>query len=448
MKSRREFLQGTLAGAGVLGFPTIVPASALGLQGTTAPSGRVNMGAIGVGRMGTGDLRNFLQYDDVRVIAICDVQEPARQSTKALIDAKYGDKNCQLHTDFRELLARKDIDAVLIATGERWHSIIDIEAARQGKHMYSEKPLAVCVEQAKAARAEVTRAGVKYQFGGQQRSSYNFRFACELVRNGRIGQLKTIAIGSSGGDEGNILPPEVPKDPPAGMDWDMWLGQAPWAPYSELRTSVYWLRINDYGLGNMCGGWGVHDLDMAQWFNDCDHTTPISTEGTGTLYKDIRDTICSYDVEHTYANGVKIHFMNGSAAKKRYPVQFAQANMNGIGIIGTEGWIWVSRRGMYSQPESLMRTVFGPNDKRVYSSDDHRRNLIDAIQTGGPTISPIPIAANAEFIAQMGEIAIRLKRKLYWDPIKEEFKNDAEANRRLSRPMRSPWRMDVPSVKA
>lgn len=444
MATRRDFLKGTLAGTGVLGFPAIIPATA---WGANPPSERITMGAIGIGRMGGGDLRSFLQFEDVRVIAVCDVQETARQRAKNLVDAKYGDKACATHTDFRELLARKDIDAVLIATGERWHPLIDMEAARQGKHMYSEKPMAVCVEQAKAARAAVKRAGVRYQFGAQQRSSYYFRFACELVRNGRIGQLQRIVIGSSGGDEGNIMPPEVPKPAPPGMDWDMWLGQAPWAPYSELRTSVTWLRIGDYGLGNLCGGWGIHDIDIAQWVNNSDNTTPITTEGTGTLYKDIRDTICSYNIEHTYANGVKIQFMDLRTARQRVP-QFQNAPMNSIALIGTEGWIWVSRRGMHTQPESLMRTVFGPNDIRVIKSDDHRRNLIDAIKTGGPTISPVDIGANAEMICQMGEIAVRLQRKLHWDPVKEEFKDDEQANRRLSRPMRSPWRMHVPGEKA
>src|SRR5664280_281906 len=210
---RRTFLKGTLAGAAcVLGFPTIVPASALGADGATAPSDRITLGCIGVGRQGTGDMRGFLQHDDVRVVAICDVQETARKAAKGLVDARNGDKSCATYNDFRELLARKDIDALLMAPGERWTPYIGIAAARQGKHMYYEKPCALTVENAKAIRAAVKQSGVVFQFGTQQRSSQYFRFATELVRNGEIGQLKTVAVASSGG--GNRLQPEVPKDPP------------------------------------------------------------------------------------------------------------------------------------------------------------------------------------------------------------------------------------------
>jgi predicted dehydrogenase len=443
---RRAFLKGALAGAAcTLGFPTIIPSSALGADGAKPPSDRITLGCIGVGRQGGGDMRGFLQHDDVRVVAICDVQESARQRAKALVDQRNGDHNCVNYNDFRELLERKDIDALLMATGERWTPYIGIAAARAGKHMYYEKPLALTVEQAKAVRAAVKQSGVVFQFGTQQRSSQYFRFACELVRNGKIGQLKTIAIGSSGG--GPRLEAEVPKDPPPGFDWDMWLGPAPWVPYSDLRTSVYWLRIADYGLGNLAGGWGIHDLDIAQWVNNSDDTTPVTVEGTGTLYDDIRDTIATYDIESTYANGVKIKFMDGATARRQFN-QFGPGNSDVL--IGTEGWIWVSRTGMRTYPESLMRTVIGPNDQRVIYSPDHRTNFLDSIRTGRKNVSTVDVAAHDEMIAQMGDIAVRLKRKLHWDPVKEEFIGDDQANRRLSRPARGPWRLEVPdeSTKA
>ncbi|HMD71478.1 MAG TPA: Gfo/Idh/MocA family oxidoreductase [Bryobacteraceae bacterium] len=460
---RRNFLKGTLAGAAcVLGFPTIIPASALGAEGTTAPSDRITLGCIGVGRQGTGDMRGFLQHDDVRVVAICDVQETARKAAKALVDARNGDKSCATYNDFRELLGRKDIDALLMATGERWTPYIGIEAARLGKHMYYEKPCALTVENAKAIRAAVKQSGVVFQFGAQQRSSQYFRFACELVRNGKIGQLKTIAIASSGG--GGRLQPEAPKDPPPGFDWDMWLGPAPWMPYSDLRTSVYWLRISDYGLGNLAGGWGIHDLDIAQWVNNSDDTTPISVEGTGTLYDDIRDTVATYDIEHTYANGVKIKFMDGGTARRQF-TQFGPGNSDVL--IGTEGWIWVSRDGIKTQPESLIREIIGPNDKHVIGGSDftqeailtgssatlhaaaggdHRTNFLDSIRTGRPNVSPVDVAAHDEMIAQMADIAVRLKRKLHWDPVKEEFIDDEQANRRLAKTARGPWRTEVPDA--
>jgi hypothetical protein len=328
-----------------------------------------------------------------------------------------------------------------MAPGERWTPIMGIAAARHGKHIYYEKPCALTGEGAKAVRDVVKKSGIVFQFGAQQRSSFYFRNACEMVRNGRIGQLKTIAIGSSGG--GGRQQQEVPEPVPAGFDWDMWLGPAPYVPYSKLRTSVIWLRIADYGLGNLAGGWGIHDIDIAQWVNNADNTLPVTTEGTGTLYDDIRDTIANYDIEHTYANGVKINFMDGAQAHRKYP-QFGPGNSDLL--IGTEGWIWVSRQGMKTYPESLMKTTIGPNEIHVIRSSDHRGNFINAIRTGEPNVSPVDIAWRAEMICQAGDIAVRLKRKLNWDIEKAVFIDDEQANKRLSKPMRSPWRFEAPDA--
>jgi predicted dehydrogenase len=215
--------------------------------------------------MGGGNLRGFLRYPDVRVAAVCDVQQVRREEAKSVVDRAYGDPACAAYNDFRELLDRPDIDALMIATGERWHPIITAEAARRGKHIYCEKPLSLTVANAKAVRAEVQRSGVAFQFGTQQRSSTYFRTACELVRNGRIGRLEKIVIGCSGPNGRREI--EQPAPVPRGVDWDMWLGPSPVAPYSELRASVIWLAIYDYGLGSIGGSWGVHDLDIAQWVN-------------------------------------------------------------------------------------------------------------------------------------------------------------------------------------
>lgn len=420
----------------------------------TAPSDRITMGAIGVGSQGTGDMRGFLQNEDVRMVAVCDVRESARQRAKKLIDARYGDTACAVYGDFRELLARRDIDAVLIAPGERWHSLVGIEAARQGKHMYCEKPLGCTVQEAKAVRAAVRRHGVVFQFGSQQRSSFYFRHACELARNGRIGQIQSIAIGSAGGGRDALplglgfteMPAERPAPVPPGVDWDTWLGPSPWAPYSDLRITRTWMSIHDYGLGGIGGEYGVHDIDFAQWVNDSDHTTPVSVEGNGEFYQDIRDTATIYDIEYKYANGVRVNLMDLVTARKRVPQFHFGESVPGVSvgavIFGTEGWIWVSRAGMRTHPESVLSTVVGPNQVRVIRSRDHRRNFLEAIRTGGQTISPIEAAAHDEMICQMGDIAVRLpNRKLRWDPVKEVFLDDEQANRKLSRPMRSPWRL-------
>ena len=431
---RRELLTGA---AGVMGFPTIISRPALGAND------RITIGCIGVGRMGSGNLRSFLRQPDVRVAAICDVQQSRREQQKALVDKQYGDSSAKTYNDFRELLDRKDIDAVMIATGERWHPIIAAEAARRGKHIYCEKPLGLTVADAKAVRSAVRQSGVVFQFGTQQRSTAYFRNACELVRNGKIGQLQKIVIGCSG--PSGRRETEQPAPVPEGFDWNLWLGPSPWAPYSDVRASVTWLAIYDYGLGSIGGSWGVHDIDIAQWVNNSDHTAPVSVEGTGTLYDDVRDTIATWEMEYVYANGVKIHFLNRAAAIERYAKHWT-GNGNSVVLIGSEGWIWVSREGIKSHPDAVIGSVIGPNDERVIFSNDHKRNFLDAIRNGRPTISSIDAAARDEMICQMGDIAVRLERKLNWDPVKEEFIGDAQANRRLSRPMRSPWRIDAPTL--
>jgi predicted dehydrogenase len=438
MPSRRDFVKTAVTGA-AFGFPTIVRASALGADGSTPPSDRITVGCIGVGRMGGGHVRSLAGRQEARVVAICDVQETARRRAKAIVDRQYGDTACATYNDYRELLERKDIDALMLAPGERWTPIIGAEAARMGKHMYYEKPLALTVEDAKAVREAVQRYGVVFQFGTQQRSSAYFRTACELVRNGRIGQLQKVVIGCSG--PGAPSGAEKPAQPPPGFDWEMWLGPAPWVPYSDLRVSVLWLAIYDFGLGCIGGVWGVHDIDIAQWVNNSDGTTPVTVEGTGSIYEDdIRDTIATWDIEYAYANGVKIHLMNRAAAMHRYLEHWGgTGSLNGVVILGSEGSIWVSREGIATKPDTLLRAVVGPGEQRVIHSNDHERQFLEAIRTGCPTIAPIEAAAHDEMICQMGDISVRLKRKLQWDPVKEEFVHDAQANRMLSRPHRSPW---------
>lgn len=453
--NRRGFVKGMLGAPAILGFPAIVPRKVLG-KGVTAPSDRITMASIGVGSMGTGDLMSFLTRDEVRVAAVCDVREGARQRAKRLVDQKNGDAACAVYNDFRELLERRDIDAVSIAPGERWHTLISMEAARRGKHIHCQKPLALTIAEAKALRETVQRCRVVFQLGAQQRSSAEFRFAVELVRNGRIGQLQTIAIGSAGGGRSALplglgftsMPAERPAPVPPGLDWDLWLGPAPWAPYSDLRYTRTWMSIYDYGLGGIGGEYGVHDVDVGQWANNSDDTTPVSVEGTGELYHDIRDTLTLYDIEYTYANGVRMLLMDLVTARKRFwQFQFGESVKGvsvGLILIGTEGWIWVSRAGMRTHPESLMRTVLGPNDVRVLRSDDHKGNFLDAVRTGQPTVCPVEVGVHDEMICQMGDIAVRMKRKLYWDPVREVFKDDETANRKLGRVMRSPWRLEVP----
>jgi ketosteroid isomerase-like protein len=425
--------------AGLMGLPVLVPSRVLGGKGQLPPSDRIVLGCIGVGGMGTGHVRGFLRHKDVRIAAVCDVRETYRDRAKKTVDEYYGDQACGTYNDFRELLARDDIDAVMIATPEHWHALIGIEAARQGKHMYYEKPMSLTVAEAKAVREAVNRYAVVFQFGTQQRSSHDYRFTCELVRNGRIGKLQTIMIGSAGGEYSHI--PEQPPQPvPPGFDYDTWLGPAPLAPYCDIRVSNTWMFISDYGLGCLDGAWGIHDVDFAQWVNNSDASGPIEVEGAGKFYDDIRDTAYSWEVEHKYANGVRLIHMDMVTARKRAK-QFHIRNYMASVIFGSEGWIYVSRQGMQTNPESLMQTVIGPNEVKVIKSDDHRRNFLDAIKTRQPTISPVEAAVRAETVCQQAHIAMKLARKLRWDPIKEAFVDDEQANRMLSRAMRSPWHL-------
>lgn len=436
VSGRREFLRSLAGTAAVVGFPTIVPASALGADGNVAPSDRIVMGSIGVGGQGGGHLRSLLNYDDVQVAAICDVQRTRRQDCKDRVDTRYGNNNCATYNDYRELLARPDIDAVLIAVPDHWHALIGLEAARNGKHMYYEKPMGVSFAEAKAVREAVKRTGVTFQFGTQQRSQQQYRVCGELVQNGKIGELKEILIGSAGSQ----YRPNQPEEPiPAGFDYDMWLGPAPWAPYSAERVTRNFTLIYDYSLGCISGAWGVHDTDSAQWIHGTDNTAPVSVEGTGELPADgLYDTYTAWDVVHTYADGVKLRHMDIATARTAHD-QFKTGSM-AMMFIGTEGWIYVSRSGMRTDPPNLSRDGAGPNEIQLMRSNDQRRNFFDAIRKGTEPISPIEAAVNADMICQQGDIAIRLGRRLNWDPVAERF-DDEQANRMLSRPMRSPWRL-------
>jgi predicted dehydrogenase len=409
----------------------------LGKDGATAPNGRIVLGFVGVGNMGTGHVRAFSKHDDVQIVGVCDVRQSHRDRAKGLVDARYGHIGCSTYSDFRELLARPDLDAVVIAVPDHWHALVGIEAARRGKAMYYEKPMGVSVAEAQAVRRAVRRYGVVFQFGTQQRSSENFRLACELVRNGRIGRLETIMIGSAS----HRYEPDPPTEPvPPGFDYDTWLGPAPWVPYAPQRCTRDWTLIYDYSLGCVGGAWGIHDVDIAQWANDSESTGPIEVEGTGVFTPSgLFDTATAWEVEHTYANGVKlIHMDMRTALKRAEPFRLAWM---GTLFQGSEGWIYISRRGLFTHPESLRTTTIGSNDVRLPESRDHRRNFLDAVKTGKRPVTDVETAVCSEIVCQQADVAMRLRRRLRWDPVEEVFVGDDEANRMLSRAMRSPWRL-------
>ena len=442
--TRRHFIQ-TAAAAGAIGAFQFIPARALGGAGFVAPSKRLTLGIIGLGIQGTGDMRAFLGHPEVQVVAVCDVNEGQRAKGKQVVDTHYSNTDCAVYTDFRELLARKDIDAVQITTPDHWHSLIAVEAARQGKHMYQEKPMGWSFRAAHAVQKAVQENGVVFQFGTQQRSDGKFRFACELVRNGKIGQLKTILVGVPGSVSACPIQPTEPV--PKELNYDMWLGPAPMAPYCYQRCRPYtqkdgwsvWYSISDYCMG-MIGNWGVHHLDIAQWGNNTELSGPTEIEGKGEFPKGMLTDCCvSWQVENRYANGVTLIHMDDGTSKK-HPLQVG-GHGHGVMFIGTEGWVHVDRERLDAHPASLLESKIAPNEIHLFKSDNHGANFVDAAKGRKKPAAPIDIAVRTDTLCNLQLIAARLQRKLRWDPEKEQFRNDAQANALLDRPMRPPWKV-------
>ncbi len=441
--SRREFLA---RGAAALGFPLIVPARVLG--GPGAPSNRVTLAAIGCGGRGSAVHRGMASLEGVQYLAAVDPFKDRRERFVQLLDgqSKYGTA-AKPHADFREALAREDVDAVVVCTPDHWHVPIAIAAARAGKDMYVEKPLGIAMRWAQALREEVRRRGNVFQYGTQQRSDPKFRFACELVRNGRIGELERIEawcadissqyqafhVKEFGSTE------EIPA--PEGFDYDLWLGPAPPAPYTVDRCTCYgaW-HIYDYALG-FIAGWGAHPLDIAQWGKGADHTGPVEYEGGGTLpEKGLYDTVSSWDVMCRYADGIEMRFMGHRVAR---PVieKYRPPCDHGTTFFGARGWVSVDRRGVHASDPALLRTRFGPGDIRLYDSPRHDQNFIDCVRSRRPTICTLEAAIRSDAISHLSDIAVRAGRKITWDPAKEEIVGDAGASRMLDRAARGPWGM-------
>jgi len=440
--NRRRFLKHSMAAAvGVAGFPYFVPSSALGKAGRVAPSSRITIGCIGTGRIAqTDDMRGILGFDEAQIVAVCDLDSNRMKDAKKLVEERYAKKSntgsykgCAMHKDFRDLVARKDIDAVTVCTPDHWHALTAIAAAKAGKDIFLQKPLTLTIEEGRVLSDTVRRYGCIFQVGSQQRSDRQFRFACELVRNGRIGELRTVKVGLPGDP---ATGPEPPMPIPENLDYDMWLGPAPWAAYTEKRVHPQtgygrpgWLRILDYGAG-MITGWGSHHNDIAQWGMGTEYTGPVEVEAEAEFPKDgLWDVHGVFRIEYTYASGVKVI----CADNKR--------NKQGVVFEGTEGWVYVKRGQLDAHPKSLLTSEIGPNEIHLYKSDNHKKNFLDCIKSRTETVAPVEIGHRSCTICLLGRIAMRLGRKLKWDPERERFTNDEEANRLISRPMRSPWHL-------
>jgi predicted dehydrogenase len=426
--NRRRFLKNaTGITAGAIAFPYIVSSSALGKAGNVAASNRIVMGCIGVGSQGSGNMNNFLGKRDAQVVAVCDVDRNHRDKAKKTVDGRYKNQDCRTYHDFRELIARDDIDALSLALPDHWHSIPVVMGARAGKDMYGEKPLARTIGEGKVMRDTMNRYGRIWQTGSWQRSVRDFHRACELVINGRIGKVQRVEVGlPTGGGTGNNPVQPVPE----GVDWDFWLGPAPWVPYRGV-IHWNWRWMMDYSGGQLTD-WAGHHIDIAHWGLGLDLTGPVEIEGVAEYPKDgIYDAPTKYKFTCKYKDGLEMVVANDRQQPK------------GMGTVwyGRNGWIHVKRGRLEASDGKILKEAIGPGETRLYNSRDHHQNFLDCVKSRKKTITPIEIAHRSISVALLGEIAMLLGRKVRWNPDKEEFANDDAANRMLTRPMRSPWHL-------
>jgi predicted dehydrogenase len=455
-RARRRFLKDAgrgVVGAGLAaGFPAIVPASVFG---ASAPSNRINVGAIGTGRISRGhDLPGIWQHETARVMAVCDLDRRRADDARDLVNRHYSEATGKpydgvtVYTKYRELLANPDVDAVVVSTPDHWHALIAIDAVQAGKDVYLQKPASLTVAEGRALSDAVHRTGRIFQMGSQQRSSVQFRYAAELVRNGRIGQLKTVQVGLPGDPSGEDEP-EMPV--PKGFDYEAWLGSTPHVYYTEKRVHPQegygrpgWLRCEQFGAG-MITGWGAHHLDSAHWAMDTEHTGPVEIWGEAQFpAKGLWDVHGPFKTQALYANGVQM-IVSGD-----FP--------NGIRFEGTEGWLFVSRgndqvtssdpvakladpQALAASDPRILKSVIGPDEVHLEVSRSHHGNWLEAIRARRQPIAPVEVAHRSCSACLLHHIAMKTKRRLHWDPLRERFKNDDEANAMLSRPQRAPYQI-------
>jgi len=429
---RREFLKRTGAlAAGAAAFPCVIPSLVLGEEAGTAASDRIVMGAIGMGGRGTGNMRAFMGHEVVRVVAVCDVQAKQRQRAKAIVDRHYGNKGCATYNDFRDLLARKDIDAVMIAPQDHWHALMAVGAARAGKDMYCEKPLGVAVVEGQAIRDAVRKHKRVLQTGTQQRSDRKFRFACELAKAGYLGKIHTVNVGAPGPEYKRTYKKPTAEEPiPPGLDYDMYVGPSPMKPYNGGRLAwPDWYLIWDYCAGFIVN-WGVHHLDIANWGCPLVTSEPCEFEFRGSYRNDgLTDNINGWQGEFKYASGLRMTYSDTG-----------NPNKQGCEFAGDKGWVHVNRGGISAEPASLLKVKMKPNEQ-LYVSTDHHGDFLKCVRSRRDPVSPVEEGHKASYLGLIAETAVRLKRKLKWDPVKEEFPGDDEANALNARSYRKPWKL-------
>jgi len=431
--SRRQFLATTAA---AIAAPTFIPSSALGADGHTAPSERIVIGIVGWGMMGPGNTSGLMGLKDTQVVAACDLDKRPLQQAVDAINKHYGNKDCKAYHDYREMFARKDLDAVMLAVPDHWHALTATEAARRGKDIYGEKPLARTIAEQQAIVKAVQKNKRIWQTGSWQRSEANFHKAAEIVRNGLIGQVTRVEVGLPSGhadfkrtkDKTAITPP------PPELDYDMWVGPSQMMPYIEARHHMNWRWNYNFGGGQLLD-WIGHHCDIAHWGLGFDNEGPLEVEGQGEFPpKDaIWNTATKYRCELKYPNNISMTIAGGHRDIR-----------SGTKWIGTEGWVWVDRGGFAASNSKWEEMHDLPEDLRkikLIKSRNHYRNFIDSVRSRQPTITPVETAHHSAIPGHLGLIAMLTGRKIRWDAKKERILDDKDASKLLTREYRKPWKL-------
>jgi predicted dehydrogenase len=422
-QSRRGFVKGV---ASALALPVIVPSRALGLDGAVAPSNRITTATIGLGDRGPNHLDMLSHFKEVEILGVCDVRRERAEQLRVWVDNKQNKKGCLAAQDFRELLARPDLDAVTIAAPENWHAYMSIAAMRAGKDVYCEKALALTVAEGRAVCEAVKRTGRILQAGIQQRSDRNFRFACELARNGYLGKLHTVSVAVPSGRR-KLKLEAAPV--PASLAYDLWLGPAPFKPYRAGIDNFNWYFFRDYCAG-WIQSWGVHHLDVALWGAPVLAASTLEIEGKASFEAEgDADVSFGWNIKMRTPDGLVMAFYDDASSPVRHGVRFA----------GDKGWVQVERGRIWAEPANLLEAVIKPGEEHLYLSGNHMENFLQCIKTRRQPVAPAEACQQATAVSLAADIASRAGRKLVWDNKAERFTNDDASNRLLVRNMRQGW---------
>jgi predicted dehydrogenase len=415
----------------MLRAPLIVPASALGLNGFAPPSGRITLGGLGIGGRGTRVLQSFLAQKDAQFLAICDVRNSQREAIKSMADKANGNSDCSMYSDQEELWARKDIDAVLIATGDRWHTLLATMTAKAGKDVYCEKPCSMTIAESRYLADTFQRLGRVYQAGTQRRNGINFNKAYELARSGKLGRITTLHAEAGPGDRWPPITthawmPAEEEPPKQVVDWDRWLGPAPWRPYNSAYVQGRWRGYYDFHGGGILE-WGSHTVDLCHWAGGLDETAPIEYEPAGMG----QDT--PYSIHCRYANGLRLVLRDKG---------FLGLGSCAFRIEGEEGWVETGDTGQVATSDNLKSENLSiPQQEASLATTRHVRDFLDCVKTRRQPRSNALAAAQAHITCHAAYIAFQLGRKLTFDPARDRFVNDDQANRMRARALREPWRL-------